>query len=85
MKKALIDPRSSRIAQVMAVDEVFPVGPPLYWKDCADGVQADKYVLSGEQILPKQETGNPPPKSETERLMLLLKEKGVLSEQDTLK
>lgn len=51
MKKALISPNETvnlfhsetgyRVAQVEAVENIFPVADPLYWVDCTDDVVAD--------------------------------------------
>jgi hypothetical protein len=48
MKKALICPNEPvqagyRIAQVGAVESVFPVADPLFWMDCEDNVVADQF------------------------------------------
>jgi hypothetical protein len=48
MKKALISPNEPvqtgyRIAQVEAVESVFPVANPLFWTDCEDNVVADQF------------------------------------------
>jgi hypothetical protein len=34
-------PNSCRVAQVEPDDQIFPVGEPLFWTDCADDVVAD--------------------------------------------
>lgn len=37
---------AQRIVQVEEEANVFNVASPLYWKDCADSVEADKYYLN---------------------------------------
>lgn len=48
MKKALIDPLAPvltgyRVAQVEPTDQIFPVGDPYFWFDCADDVVQDEF------------------------------------------
>lgn len=45
MKRALIDPRHNRVAQVVdpAAEREFSVAPPLFWMDCDDECVADDY------------------------------------------
>jgi len=47
-KQALVSPNEPRvtgyrIAQVEPTDQIFPVGEPLFWTECADDVIADQF------------------------------------------
>jgi hypothetical protein len=35
-----------RVAQVVEINEEFPISPPLYWTDCDDNVKADDYYFN---------------------------------------
>ena len=84
MKKALIDPRTNRIAQVQSSDQIFPVALPLFWTDCTDDILSDEYTYSEGIFTKIIRAENKNVLSEAQKLHNLLIQKGVLSAEDKL-
>lgn len=68
MKRALIDPRQNRVAQVIdtASEREFSVAEPLFWMDAANAVTPETHFWNGNVIQPKP--APPPPPTPAERV-----------------
>ena len=50
MKRALIDPKQGRVAQIVALGEEFPVAKPLIWVDAPADAKADASEWDGARV-----------------------------------
>ena len=81
--KALIDPRSKRVAQIVANPKVFEVAPPLVFVDAPAGVTTAHGYVAGAFVPPQSVPVGPPEDRLSARdLWTILKAKGVVSDAD---
>jgi hypothetical protein len=85
MKRALVDPRFDRIAQIIdpTVEDQFEVAPPLVWRNVPDGATTqDTYTIGGWEKFVRPPVPPVPKRSEMDPLARALIAKGVLTAEE---